>query len=174
MLSADEISANYDRVRERIVEACARVGRNPSEVEVVAITKGHPAKLLASALRAGITEIGENRIQEAYRKYEQLGELRERISWNLVGHLQRNKVKDALAIFDIIHSLDSRRLADEIAHRHQLMGLSKPVPCLRLCGKRHRARRCGLVLRGVEKEGRLRAVVRRSRWLVKGRWNEKC
>lgn len=130
MLSADEISANYARVRERIAEACARVGRNPAEVVAVAVTKGHPAKLLASALRAGITKIGENRIQEACRKYEQLGELRERISWHLVGHLQRNKVKDALTIFDIIHSLDSRRLADEIAHRHQLMGLSKPVPCL--------------------------------------------
>lgn len=130
MLSAGEISANYDRVRERIAEACARVGRNPAEVEVVAVTKGHPAKLLTSALRAGITNIGESRIQEACRKYEHLGELRDRINWHLVGHLQRNKVKDALPIFDIIQSLDSRRLADEIAHRHQLMGLSKPVPCL--------------------------------------------
>ncbi|NIR46096.1 MAG: YggS family pyridoxal phosphate-dependent enzyme [Gemmatimonadetes bacterium] len=100
-------------VRRRISEACERVGRSdPEAVTLVAVTKGHPLPALEAARDAGLEVIGESRVQEAEEKFEMAGDLG--LDWHMVGHLQRNKVKTALPMFELIHSVDSRRLAREI------------------------------------------------------------
>jgi uncharacterized pyridoxal phosphate-containing UPF0001 family protein len=95
--------------REELARACGRAGRSDADsITVVAVTKGHPLEATLAARDAGLQVIGENRVQEAQAKWEVTGDLG--LSWHLVGHLQRNKVRQALKVFDLIHSLDSLRL----------------------------------------------------------------
>ncbi|HJU87487.1 MAG TPA: YggS family pyridoxal phosphate-dependent enzyme [Gemmatimonadota bacterium] len=107
------------RVEDRIDAACARCGRDPSEIQIVAITKGHPASALVAALEAGLHRIGENRVGEAVEKFSAAGGALERHGAvrHMVGHLQRNKVRLAVGAFDWIQSVDSLRLAEEISRR---------------------------------------------------------
>jgi pyridoxal phosphate enzyme (YggS family) len=130
VLSAEQITSNYLAVQERIAEVCTRAGQKPAEMAIVGITKSHPAEIIKRALQAGIVNIGENRIQEAKAKLTEIGELRSAFRFHLVGHLQSNKVRLALTLFDLIHSLDSTHLASEIAHCHQLLEIDHPIPCL--------------------------------------------
>ncbi|MGQ9604529.1 MAG: YggS family pyridoxal phosphate-dependent enzyme [bacterium] len=98
-------------LRERIAETCAKLSRNPAEVAIVAVTKTVPPQRIQEAVDAGIQILGENRVQEALSK---VGSVKGDITWHMVGHLQRNKVKKALDIFDLIQSVDSYDLAREI------------------------------------------------------------
>ncbi len=108
------IRENFLQVQNRIAAAAGRAGRHPSSVRLVAVSKTKPVSLILEAIAAGVTDIGENRIQEAESKYDQI----ERpVKWHLVGHLQTNKVKSALRMFDLIHSVDSLRLLAEIDRR---------------------------------------------------------
>ena len=97
-------------VRQRIARACARVGRDPAAVTIVAVSKGHPAKAVAAAARVGLSHFGENRVQEALPKIEALRAAGVSATWHLVGHLQSNKARVAAAAFPVIHSVDSERL----------------------------------------------------------------
>lgn len=109
-----------DKVREvrfRIARACQRSHRSPDEVTLVAITKGVSAETIRCAFHCGIRHFGENRVQEAETKLAQLSDLRSEITWHMVGHLQTNKAKKALELFDIIHSVDSLRLAEVLSRR---------------------------------------------------------
>jgi hypothetical protein len=99
---------------ERVRKTAERVGRNPDDITIVAVTKFVPLQKIEEAIVCGIKIIGENRVQEAKKKYEIVGN---RVVWHMVGHLQTNKVKDALNIFSLIHSLDSLKLAQEIEKR---------------------------------------------------------
>lgn len=103
---------NLPRVEERIAAALARAGRDGA-VGIVAVTKGHPPAAAEAALGAGLRMLGENRVQELESKVEAVG--RERAEWHLIGHLQRNKVRKALPLFDLIESVDSLRLATELS-----------------------------------------------------------
>ncbi len=103
---------NLPRVQERIAAAQARSGRSGS-VAIVAVTKTHPPDAVHAALAAGLHAIGENRVQELAAKVEAVG--RDAAEWHLIGHLQRNKVRRALPLFDMIESLDSYRLAQELS-----------------------------------------------------------
>ena len=103
---------NIKRVLDRIREAEKRYGREVGDVTLVAITKTRSSDVVAEAVRAGIFDIGENRVQEAEQKFSEVGIDFRR---HLVGHLQTNKVKKALEIFDVIHSIDSLKLASKIA-----------------------------------------------------------
>ena len=94
------IAQNVRRVREKIAD----------EITLVAVTKGVPVKKIKEAIAAGITDIGENRIQEALVKYNEI----RNIKWHMVGHLQSNKAKAAVKIFDLIHSVDSLHFAKEL------------------------------------------------------------
>ena len=98
-------------VRGRIDAACARAGRDPAEVEIVAVTKTHGAEVVKEAWDAGLRIVGENKVQEAAwkRPASVSGPM-----WHLIGHLQSNKVRHALSLFDFIHSVDSAKLADRI------------------------------------------------------------
>lgn len=109
-----DIIENWKRVQKRVETAAIRAGRDPSEIKIIAVGKTKPAAILREAVQAGVTILGENRIQEAWQKYQELGKI---AAWHLVGHLQTNKVKRALQIFDVIHSVDSVYLAAEINRR---------------------------------------------------------
>ncbi len=104
---------SFKRVKERLVYACERAGRNPDEVKLVAVTKGHSIKEIEDAvLQHGHAILGENRVQEWQDKYEALPN----VEWHFIGNLQRNKVKYCFP-FHTIHSLNSKRLADEMEKR---------------------------------------------------------
>jgi hypothetical protein len=108
------IRENIERLKEKIRNAALRTDRNPDEIAIVAVTKTVSPEKIAEAISNGIKIIGENRVQEAKRKFAVIGD---KIEWHMVGHVQTNKVKDALKIFSMIHSLDSIRLAQEIERR---------------------------------------------------------
>jgi pyridoxal phosphate enzyme (YggS family) len=105
------IAENLERVREQIAQAAAKAGRNVDEVELVAISKTHDAAKVREAVEAGQTLFGESRVQEARIK---IPELPSNLRWHFVGHLQKNKIRHALPLFELIHSIDSLALAQEI------------------------------------------------------------
>lgn len=109
------ISENLSAVKAKIDEAARRVKRNPEGVKLVCVTKGRSSDEIAEAVRCGISDIGENKVQEAKGKRPALKDMK--ISWHMVGHLQTNKAKDAVNIFDLIHSVDSVKLANEIENQ---------------------------------------------------------
>jgi pyridoxal phosphate enzyme (YggS family) len=119
------IKENIDLVRRRIEAAARGVGRDPGEIKLVAVIKNVPAAGVFQALEAGLTELGENRIQEALDRDQKIKAKYPAANFHLIGHLQRNKVRQALDMFAIIHSLDSERLAREIDRC-----AAKPVPVL--------------------------------------------
>jgi len=102
----------FANVRKRIETAARACGRSLDEITLVAITKTHPAEMLEAALRLDVKDLGENRVQEAEEKINQLG--RDAARWHLVGHLQTNKARRAVSLFDVIHSLDSAALAERL------------------------------------------------------------
>ncbi|HEV2834656.1 MAG TPA: YggS family pyridoxal phosphate-dependent enzyme [Pyrinomonadaceae bacterium] len=106
---AEGLAARFADVQARIAAAAARCGRDRREVRLIAISKTHPAGLISSLIDLGATDLGENRVQEAESKILEVG--RTRAQWHLVGHLQANKARRALTLFDVIHSLDSVDLA---------------------------------------------------------------
>jgi pyridoxal phosphate enzyme (YggS family) len=111
------IERNIEAVQNRIERACERAGRSPGEVTLVVVTKTIAPSQIEAAFQAGIRHFGENRIQEAVAKLPLLGNLGPRPTWHMVGHLQTNKAKTALELFDIIHSVDSLRLAEVLSRR---------------------------------------------------------
>lgn len=113
------IEDNVRQVRARIAAACARAHRDPREVEIVAVSKTVDVEHIRQAIAAGITIIGENRVQEAWPKVQAIGRA---VAWHMVGHLQTNKVKRALECFDLIQSVDSLHLAEEISRRATTCG----------------------------------------------------
>jgi len=119
------------RVRDEVAAACDRAGRDPASVQILAITKGHPVDAMRVAVESGL-DLGENRVGEARRKLEVvrdvLAGMEKRARIHMVGHLQRNKVRDALTLFDWIQSVDSTRLAREIEKRAR--GRDEPVNVL--------------------------------------------
>ena len=109
-----DIAANLERVRERVARAAERAGRTPDDVLLIGVSKVVEVERIRAALAAGLGALGENRVQEAKAKVAELGRP---VPWHLIGHLQTNKVKDALPLFDLIHSLDRLELAHEFERR---------------------------------------------------------
>jgi pyridoxal phosphate enzyme (YggS family) len=119
-----DIGENIVRVRERMAAACARTGRRPEDVRLVAVSKTIPAERIRQAYEAGLRDFGENRVQEAEAKRPALANLD--ITWHLVGHLQTNKARAARELFQYIQSVDSLRLAERL-NRVALPGQRLPV-----------------------------------------------
>ena len=113
-----EIGANIARVRVRIAEAALRGGRQPESVQLVAVTKTVGPERIRQAAACGLRVFGENRVQEARAKVSEVPG----VSWHLIGSLQRNKVKEALRLFEVIHSVDSVGLAEELSRRSMERG----------------------------------------------------
>ncbi len=107
------LPARLEVIRARIANACERSGRNPDSVTIIAVTKTHSVEAVEAVRRAGILDVGENRVQELEAKVELVG--RDAMRWHLIGHLQRNKAKRALELADLIHSVDSVRLARKLS-----------------------------------------------------------
>jgi pyridoxal phosphate enzyme (YggS family) len=120
-----EIASNLARVRDQIGQAALRAGRRPEEVTLVGVSKTHPPDEVAAAVRAGLRDVGENRVQEAAPKIPAVRSLVDTPPvWHLVGHLQTNKVNVSVELFDAIDSVDSLHLAKAISkrlhdHRHR-------------------------------------------------------
>ena len=120
----NSIAENLERVREQIAQAAARAGRVAEEIELVAITKTHPAEKVREAIEAGQILFGESRVQEARAK---IPELPSNLRWHFVGHLQKNKIRHALPLFEMIHSVDSLGLAQEINRIAEEQGMHPRV-----------------------------------------------
>jgi uncharacterized pyridoxal phosphate-containing UPF0001 family protein len=121
----DELRANLRAVRERLDAACRAAGRDPGEVAVVAVTKTHPAEDVVRLARLGVTDIGENRDQEAAPKAAEVAKDGVTVRWHFVGQLQRNKCRSVVTYADVVQSVDSIRLTqalDEAARRHRDSG----------------------------------------------------
>ena len=116
----NSIAKNLERVREQIASAAAKSRRSVDDIELVAITKTHPAEKVRNAIEAGQILFGESRVQEARAK---IPELPSNIRWHFVGHLQKNKVRQALPLFELIHSVNSFPLAEGISRIAKEEGL---------------------------------------------------
>ncbi len=108
----ENVLERLQEVRQRIKACALRNHCAPEEITLIAVSKTHPPEILRQALDAGACDFGENRVQEAAEKIAQLG--REQVRWHLIGHLQANKARRAVTLFDVIHSLDSTALAERL------------------------------------------------------------
>jgi pyridoxal phosphate enzyme (YggS family) len=120
-----EVAGNISRILERIQNAARRSGRAPDSIKLIAVTKTVPAETIREAVRCGITDIGENRLQEALLKRETLAP--EPLTWHFIGHLQTNKAKKVVDHFDWVHSIDRLDLAEALS-RHA--SSRPPLPVL--------------------------------------------
>src|SRR5436305_12224755 len=109
-----DLLRNIGSVRERIGTACARVGRDPSSVTLVAVSKGQPPEVISEAARLGLALFGENKIQEAKAKIPMCPG---RLHWHFIGHLQTNKCREAVELFEMVQSVDSLHVAEELNKR---------------------------------------------------------
>ncbi len=107
----EEIAANLERVRERIAVAAKKSGRSPEEIELVAVSKAHPAEQVQAAVEAGQLLFGESRVQEARAKIPLLPS---RLRWHFIGHLQKNKIRHALPLIELFHGIDSLAVAQDM------------------------------------------------------------
>ncbi len=121
----DDIRENLIELRGRIADACEKYQRDTDDITIVAVTKTWPASMVRMAVAAGLHDIGESRIQEAEAKLAEAGPI---ARFHLIGHLQSNKVQKALMLFDVIQSVDSLGLAEEISRRAVKLG--RAVECL--------------------------------------------
>lgn len=119
-----DLIANFTRVRERIAAACARAGRDPASVQLMAVTKGVPPELVRAAAETGQVLFGENRVQEAKVK---LGLCPSHLHWHMIGHLQSNKCRDAVGLFEMVQSVDSLPLARELEKWADKRSKSLPI-----------------------------------------------
>ncbi|GFI61494.1 pyridoxal phosphate homeostasis protein [Clostridiales bacterium] len=114
------ISQNIEYIRKNIDEAARRVGRDPKEILLLAVSKTVDVPRIKAAVDSGLNELGENRVQEIMEKYEQMGQ---EVKWHLIGHLQTNKVKYIVDKVEMIHSVESMKLAEEIDKRAKAYGI---------------------------------------------------
>lgn len=120
-----DLAENLERIRQRIYSACARAARDPATVELLAVSKNHPADAVRALASLGQRLFGENRVQEAKAKIPQCpGHLR----WHMIGHLQSNKTRDAVQLFEMLHGIDSLALAADLQRRAE--AASKTIPIL--------------------------------------------
>lgn len=119
-----DLAANLEQVRRRIAAACERAGRDPASVTLLAVSKGQPPEVVRAAADLGLTLFGENKVQEARAKIPLCPD---RLRWHLVGHLQTNKARDAVQWFEMIQSVDSLRLAEELQKQAEKAARTVPV-----------------------------------------------
>ena len=108
----ENLETRFEKVRNKIELAAAKAGRSPADIKLIAVSKTQPLEVLRAASEAGINVFGENKVQEAENKIEKL--TGRKIEWHLIGHLQSNKARKAVKLFDFIHSVDSVELAERL------------------------------------------------------------
>lgn len=124
-MTAEQLGGNIARVRSVIAEAARRAGRSPEEITLVAVTKTHPVELVQVAYNLGVTDFGENRVQEALPKIEAFHP--RDVRWHMIGHLQSNKAKKAASAFYCVQSVDSLHLAQALNRHAGERGIRMPV-----------------------------------------------
>jgi pyridoxal phosphate enzyme (YggS family) len=132
-----KLSERIECVQQTIRDTCARVGRDPSEIKLVVVTKSAAIEAIKEVVRLGFADLGENRAQQLKRVVEQVSEylqqaqgepnIPEKVRWHMIGHLQRNKVQQVLPIASLIHSVDTLRLAEEISDSAAKLNLQPKV-----------------------------------------------
>lgn len=132
MAAKNQLAENLKRVRDRVAQAALRRRRNPSDITLVAVTKGVPAPMVRQAIELGELDLGESKVQELIDRAGQDvtprgSVLGPQIRWHMIGHLQRNKVKPALPLVHMIHSVDTLRLAETIDQIAGRLGRTMPV-----------------------------------------------
>jgi pyridoxal phosphate enzyme (YggS family) len=120
-----DFEANLKAIQERISAACARSGREPAMVTMLAVTKSQPPEIVSQAAQLGLTLFGENKVQEARAKIPLCSR---RLRWHMIGHLQTNKCREAVELFEMVQSVDSLHLAEELSRRAEQA--SKTIPIL--------------------------------------------
>lgn len=121
------IRENLLHIKHTIADAATRIGKNPNDIHLVAVTKTIDVERMKEAIQCGVDSVGENRVQEALEKHAAFQDIDLHVAWHLVGHLQTNKVKKAVEIFDLIHSVDSSGLIIEIAKYAAQCGKTQDV-----------------------------------------------
>jgi hypothetical protein len=121
------LAGNIEQVQARITAACVRAGRDPSEVTLVAVSKTFPPEAVLEGHRLGLLDFGENRIEEAQEKISNVKPQISDARWHLVGHLQGRKAREAVELFDVVHSVDSAKLADKLSRLCVAAGRVMPV-----------------------------------------------
>jgi hypothetical protein len=146
------IAANLVRVQARIQAAARRAGRDPADITLVVVTKARPLEVVQTAYHAGVRHFGENRVEEAELKIPAFNEWLDAASdtaghptWHMIGHLQSRKAADALAYFDVIHSVDSLKLAERLNRLAERDNRS-PLPILLECNVSGEANKYGFSL----------------------------
>jgi len=119
-----DLAANLESLRQRITAACARAEREPSSVALLAVTKTHPPETVAEAAQLGLTLFGENKVQEAKAK---IPHCPGRLRWHMIGHLQTNKCRDAVELFEMVQGVDSLHLAQELNKRAEQAAKTMPI-----------------------------------------------
>lgn len=123
-----QIEDNIQQVRETIVAACARVGRNPDKVTLVAVSKRKPIEAIVAAAEAGVQHFGENRVEEASEKIPTVRpRLPETITWHMIGNIQSRKVKQILPLFQVVQSVDRPKIAEKLSELAQEIGVHVPI-----------------------------------------------
>lgn len=161
-MNETDLKTNLDQVRQRITAAARRAGRDPGEVTLVAVSKTQPPEVVAAAYRAGQCHLGENRVEEAVPKIAAVKALlgpaeAQSLHWHMVGHLQRRKAQPAIELFDLIHSVDSLRLAERI--ERMTAGSGRSVPVLLEVNLSGEASKYGFSVSPADGEGGRRAFV---------------
>lgn len=152
-----DVRTNLAHVRERIALAARRAGRDPAEVTLVAVTKTHPVAVVQEAFRAGLRHFGENRVEEGRSKIPAFGEwlaasteVAQGATWHMIGHVQSRKAADVLAHFDVVHSVDSLKLAERLNRLAERDAASLagrlPMPILLECNVSGEASKYGFAL----------------------------
>ena len=118
------VARQYDEIKKRVEAACLRVGRKPEEVTLIAVSKTKPVEMLREAYEAGARDFGENKVQEILKKHPKMPE---DARFHMIGHLQRNKVKQVLPHAVLIHSVDSYRLAEQISQEAGKLGITAKI-----------------------------------------------
>jgi len=149
------------RIQQRIQTACEQVNRPHTSVRLIGVSKTHPASTVHEAWQAGLRDFGENRVQEAEQKILELATIRHDMTWHLIGHLQRNKAKRAVQLFDYIHSVDSLELAQALSRHCGDLGLA-PKRILLQCNVSGEASKEGLNAQGWETSVTLRSDLRET------------
>ncbi len=131
-MSAETIADRLDKVRERIELAASRAGRDPGEITLVAVTKTHPVPVIREAYDLGVRHFGENRPEEALPKIEELASELAQAGlpvphWHMIGHIQHRKVKLVVGHYDLIHSVDTVKLARRLDNRFREAGIRQPI-----------------------------------------------
>lgn len=122
------IAENLKKARERIRAATLKVHKSPDNITLVAVTKAFDSSIIKEAIKLGIKNIGETKVQEAMKKQKELGNFSKKVKWHMIGHLQSNKAKDAVKTFDMIQTIDRIKIAKKISN--YCVQLKKEIPVL--------------------------------------------